>query len=1038
MKKTQSLKWSISFFMLLVSLQISFAQQLSISGVIMDSNEEPIIGATILEVGTTNGTTSNYDGIFSLNVKQESTIQISFIGYESLKFKADNLPSKIVLQENATELSDLVVTGYMSQRKADLTGAVTVVDVKDIKEGVFSDPITTLQGKVPGMRITSTGSPSGSATIQIRGVGTLNNNDPLYIIDGMPTKSGIKQLNPSDIESLQVLRDASSASIYGSRASNGVIIITTKKAKDGDLRVDFESYLSASQYNSKFKLLDADGYGRVLWRAAINDRKDPSAIQNLYQYDWNGDYSNPILNSVTPNEFLDPPANTMRSANTDWLDAIMRTGYTQSYNVALSKGTKTGSSRFSINYYDNKGIIKESEYERITARLNTSYNLLDGKLLIGENLSLSRAVTHGDHGALDIAFKAPSLIPIHTIDGVGWGGPASGMSDRHNPVRIIEDNKQNYTTNLKLIGNIFATVHLHKNLTFNTNFGIDYINTTYRNMYLTYKSGFLSDNTNRVTNFNGQTSRLSWSNTLNYSKVIDKHSFDAVGGVEIFKDIYDWFSATADQLADESPEFMFLNAATGIKSNSGVKEEHRLLSYFGKINYNYNNKYLTSFTLRRDGSSRFGINNQYGLFPAFSFGWRINNEEFFPKNTVLTDLKLRFGWGQNGNQEINNEATYTIYVPAYEGQGWSTAYDMDGNNSGTLPAGYRITRRGNEDLKWETSTQTNIALDFELVNKLTGSLDLYVKETDDILVQPPYLAAVGEGGYRWTNGASLKNSGFELSLDYSDKTKNGIGYNISANVGHYKNEVTKLPKEVIHSYGGDGKEQTILGRPINSWFGYVADGIFKTQEEIDSHAKQTGKNLGRIRYKDINGPEGVPDSLISNLDRTWMGNPHPGIVYGVNFAFDYKNFDLTLFFQGEGFKKVDNGFYKNTFNFWAVSDAMTNKGEQLLDAWSPQNPNSNIPALSLLNTNDEGRFSTFHIESGGYLKLRTLQFGYSLNQNLINKIHMKSLRIYLQAQDVFSIYRRRGNTPFTGVDAENPSTQYPRPLILTIGINASF
>lgn len=1038
MYKILNLKKSIIVPILFCWVQIVFAQKITIRSTVADLNNGSIIGATILEKGTSNGTVTDYDGNFSLNVSKGSIIQISYIGYETLEFEVTNLPKKIIMQETAMALSDLVVTGYMSQRKADLTGAITVVDVNDMKEGVYSDPITTLQGKVPGMRITSTGSPSGSATIRIRGVGTLNNNDPLYIIDGMPTKSGIKQLNPSDIESLQVLRDASSASIYGSRASNGVIIITTKKAKEGELKVDFESYFSASTYNSKFKLLDTDGYGRVLWRAAVNDGKNPNNIQSLYQYDWNEDYSNPILNSATPYKFLDPPANTMRAVDTDWLDAIMRTGFIQSYNLALSKGTKTSSSRFSINYYDNKGIINKSEYERLSARLNTSYNMLDGKLIIGENLSMNRAVTHGDHGALDIAFKAPSLIPIRTIDGIGWGGPASGMSDRHNPVRIIEDNKQNYTTDLKLIGNIFASLQLHESLMFNTNIGTDYINTSYRNMYLTYKSGFLSDNTNRVTNFNGQTTRLSWSNTLNYNKVFDKHSIGAVAGIETYQDVYEWFNATADEFANESPEFMFLSAATGIRNNSGSKSEYRLLSYFGKINYNYDNKYLASFTLRRDGSSRFGMNNQFGLFPAISFGWRINNEKFFPQNTAITDLKLRFGWGQNGNQEINNEATYTIYIPDYTGQGWSTAYDMDGNNSGALPAGYRITRRGNEDLKWETSTQTNIAIDFELINKFSGSLDLFVKETDDILVQPPYLAAVGEGGYRWTNGASMKNSGFEFIIDYADKMKNGLGYNISVNLGHYRNEVTKLPKEVVHSYGGDGKDQTILGKPLNSWFGYVADGIFKTQEEVDIHAKQTGKGLGRIRYKDINGPEGSPDALINNLDRTWMGDPHPGIVYGVNLEFDYKNFDFTLFFQGEGFKKVDNGFYKNTFNFWAVTDAMTNKGEQLLDAWSPQNPNSNIPALSLLNTNDEGRLSTFHIESGGYLKLRSLQFGYSLKQNILEKINMKSLRFYIQAQDVFSIYKRWGNNPFTGVDAENPSTQYPRPCILTLGIKASF
>lgn len=423
MYKTKILKRIIAFLSFIVFLQLSIAQQMPIKGKIVDQNDVPIIGATIFVKGTTIGTVSDIDGDFSLNLSKGGTLQISYVGYTTLEFKATNLPTIVVMKEDATSLSELVVTGYMTQRKADLTGAVSIVDVNDMKESGYSDPIKSLQGKVPGMRITSDGDPTSSATIRIRGVGTLNNNNPLYIIDGMPTKSGIKDLNPNDIESLQVLRDASSASIYGSRASNGVIIITTKKAREGDLKVDFESYLSTSTFKSKFNLLDTEGYGNVFWRAAVNDGKDPNKVQQLYDFDWNKDYSNPILNSATPYEFLNPPANTMKAANTNWLDEIMRTGFTQSYNLALSKGTKTGTSRFSLNYYDNKGIIKGSGYERITARLNTSYNLLDGKLVVGENLSLSRAVSNGYHDAMYLAYISPSLIPVHTVDGIGWGGP---------------------------------------------------------------------------------------------------------------------------------------------------------------------------------------------------------------------------------------------------------------------------------------------------------------------------------------------------------------------------------------------------------------------------------------------------------------------------------------------------------------------------------------------------------------------------------------------------------------------------------------
>jgi len=480
---------------------------------------------------------------------------------------------------------------------------------------------------------------------------------------------------------------------------------------------------------------------------------------------------------------------------------------------------------------------------------------------------------------------------------------------------------------------------------------------------------------------------------------------------------------------------MWPSAGIGEMYATGSATGYSLISLFGKVDYVYDDRYLASVTMRRDGSSRFGIENRYATFPAFSAGWRISQESFMTDaKDVVSDLKLRVGWGQTGNQEIANNANRTLIIANYIGEtgagtNTGTAYDIEGNNSGMLPSGYQLIQRANDYVKWETATQTNVGLDFGLFNQtLYGSADWYFKNTTDILVDPPYLAAIGEGGNHWLNGASMENKGLEFQLGYRGKTSFGLSYDLTGNISGYRNKITKLPESVVNNYGGNGTTDNILGKPINSYYGYVADGLFQTQDEVDQYAAQTGKGVGRIRYKDVN-----LDNVIDEKDRTWLGTPHPDFEYGLSIVLDWHGFDFTAFFQGMSGNEVNNTV-KRFSDFWAVDELGSNKGTRVLNAWSPTNTGSNIPALSFSDLNNEKRFSSYYIESGSYLKLRNLQLGYSLPANLIRKLKLDKTRVYVSGQNLMTL----NNSQFTGLDPENPNLGYPISTTITFGLNVGF
>ena len=1034
---TVARRWVLSVVALLLC-SMAYSQQ-TVTGTIVDETGETVIGATIIEKGTTNGTVSDFDGNFSINVKAGSTLVFSYVGYLTQELPAQD-GMKVTMHDDALSIEEVVVTGYTTQRKADLTGAVSVVSPSDLAKQNENNPIKAMQGRVPGMNISADGSPSGSATVRIRGIGTLNNNDPLYIIDGVPTKAGMHELNGNDIESIQILKDAASASIYGSRAANGVIIITTKRGKEGKVRIDFDASIALQTYTNKMKVLNAKQFGQVMWQGYVNDGLDPNMNGLGYNFDWGYDAKGqPVLNNITMNKYLDA-AGTTPAADTDWFDQTTRKGIIHQYNLSLSNGSERGSSFFSLGYYKNKGIIKSSDFERYSARINTDYKLLKigerNVITIGEHFTLNRtSEVSAPGGFLQNVLQFNPSLPVYTTDGQ-FAGPVGGYPDRENPVARLKRNSDNRYTYWRTFGDVFLNVNPIDNLNIKTTFGLDYAQKEQRIFTYPITEGTVANPTNAVEPKQEHWTKWMWNIIATYNLEKGNHRADAMVGMELNREDDTSFSGKAYDFAVLNPDYMWPNAAVGESEAYGYGEGYTLVSYFGKLNYNYADRYLLSLTMRYDGSSRFGKNNRYGTFPSISAGWRINEEKFMKDINWLDNLKLRASWGQTGNQEISNIARYTIYESNYGeagfgGQSYGTSYDIEGSNGGkTLPSGFKRNQLGNDDLKWETTTQTNLGVDFGMFrNALYGSFEWYFKKTKDILVFMPGIGVMGEGSSQWINAGEVENKGFEFNIGY----RGNIGdfhYDLSGNVGTYRNKVTKLPETIAANgtFGGNGVK-SVIGHAMYSQVGYVYDGIFKSQEEIDNHATQNGAGLGRIRWKDLD-----KNGMINEADQTWIYDPTPDFTWGLNIYLQYKDFDLTMFWQGVQGVDVISDLKKETDLWSGLNISNLNKGDRLLNAWTPQNNGSNIPAISTMDNNNEKRVSTYFVENGSFAKLRTIQLGYNLPKTICNKMYMERLRLYLSAQNLLTIKSKK----FTGVDPENANYGYPIPLNITFGLNVSF
>ena len=1032
----------ISGLVLALLCTMSTLAQVQVSGTVTDNVlGEPIIGASVVEVGTTNGTITDLDGNFSLQVKSGAQLQFSFVGYVTqVLAAAPNM--NVVLSEDNELLEEVVVTGYTTQRKADLTGSVAVVQTKGLKTSSDTDPMRALQGKVAGMTITSNGSPAATATVRIRGIGSFNSNqDPLYVIDGVPTTSALNTLNMNDIESMQVLKDAASASIYGSRAANGVIIITTKSGKkDQKVKVDFSASAQASFYNSqsKMKLSNTYQYATTMAQAALNDGLDPVIYAQNYGLNLNAANGVPITayDPVTGqnvnftvgglyNGYINTNQ-TMIFSDTDWLDAISRTGFTQSYDISISHGTDKSTQMFSVGYKKANGILKYTDFENIAVRMNSTYNI-NKVVSVGENFTLTYS-DQVDCQPLENALKMSPTVPVYEKDGVTFGGPVGGMSDRQNPLRELYQNRDNRLTMWRLFGNGYINLKPIKGLDIRSNFGLDYNASFIHSMTYTFVSDIVREDTPKTGV--GQTNDLkwNWSTTANYLVPLpEDHTLTVLGGVELYKQQVIDISGNAEEFAVENALYMWPSAATGTQKLYGGQAGYTLVSLFGKLDYNWPGLLLASFTIRRDGSSRFGKNNRYGTFPAASLGYRLSKHLH---QDWLDDLKLRASWGQTGNQAIANSARYTILTADYgSGRDASTAYDLKAEGSGTYPSGYRVTQTGNDNIKWETATQYNVGLDYAFFsNSLYGTVDAYIKKVKDMLINPAYLGSVGEGGASWQNGPSLENKGMEFTVGYRNKTPFGMTYNINANLDFFRNKVTYLPETTTGSYAHTAYENLVEAKvPYGSIVGYVVDGLFQSREEVLASGQENAR-LGGLKYADLDG-----NGIINSNDQTWIFNPVPDFSYGLNIELGYKSFDFAMFWQGVHGQDVYNG-QKFQTDFFSLTDPGSNKGSRMMDAWTLGNTSSSIPALTTSNVGDEGRTSSYFVENGGYLKLRSLQFGYSLSEKLLKKAHMSNARVYVSGNNLLTIK----SSSLTCSDPENPGWAYPIATSVSLGIQLGF
>lgn len=1024
------------------------ADHFLIRGQITDDHQKPIEGVSVQVLNTNLGTVTDDLGHYQLSVPDpQGSLLITAVGFlrDTVLMNGQHQIDRSLKPGNG-DLDMIVVTGYMKQKKADLTGSISVVSAKDLnKNHGVTNIMQALQGVVPGMHITTDGNPVGNTGIQIRGLTSINGASPLIVIDGVPSGNmNLRDINANNIASMQILKDAASASIYGAQGGAGVILIETKKGHRGKAKISYNGSVGFSQVANPVPMMNTSQYGRALWQAAVNDGQDPNNATQIYDYDWHkNDQGIPVLDKVTPIKYLNKDS-TMIAANTNWLDEISRLGLQQDHQITVSGGSENSRTLFSLNYNENQGTQLYTGYKRFTARLNSSYDLLDHHLTIGENLEVSH-MRLNDQNQMHNALVEPPIVPVHTTDG-GWGGSAVslGMDDYWNPVRELTLNKGNNNKYNKLFGNIYADINFLKHFHYRSQFGLVYTQGYHRNIQFTFEEGGGKfQPINAVDQWFFQTTTLSYTNTLDYQLQTGKHNLDVLVGTEATKYQTEDMSGNRQGLAFENYDYAYLGTATGNMAVTGGGDRYNFLSYFGKFNYAYDSRYLLSGTLRYDGSSKFGANHKYGLFPALSAGWRISQEAFMKSLTAISDLKLRASWGMNGNTSTtSSNASKTFFVADYNG----TSYGIGGQETGGLPSGFRKMQTGNPDLKWESDRQTNIGLDFGLFGqRLAGTFDYYHRFTDGMLYNPPYPGVLGEGANKWYNGASMVDKGFEFQLTYNSDPARPFRYSVTGNISHNKNEIVSVPNTVLYTYGGSAlKGDNIIGHAYHSYYGFITDGLFTTQEAVDNSPDQPGKGIGRIKYMDISGPDGKPDGKIDyDYDRTWIGSWDPKVEFGLGLNASYKQFDFSMFWQGLAGNTVSNGWktYSDFWNVWVQSGF--NHPTRILDAWSPGHPNSTIPALSLTNANDELRTSTYFMESGSYLKMRNIQLGYTVPAAISSSIGIDKLHFYIVALNLINIKKSWGDNAYTGPDPENfTGNDYSNPYVLPrtfkFGLDVSF
>lgn len=986
-------------------------QAKTVTGTVTDVSGEPIIGANIRIKGTTTGTITDIDGNFSIEAKPQSVIEVSYIGYLTQETVINNQKSiRFLLKEDTKTLDEVVVIGYGVQKKADLTGSVANINTEKLNTQSNANIGQALQGKIAGVDIVSQGGAPGSGTrIMVRGIGTLNNASPLYIVDGMYMNS-IDHINPNDIASIDVLKDASSAAIYGSRAANGVIIVTTKEGSntEGKPIIDLSVNLGISTASKFLDMLDAKGWAEVttIARQAIGK---------------------PALDMAT--DLANKPDN-------DWQDIMFRPALMQNYNLSVKGGGKYSTYYTGLGYFNQDGIVKGTNYQRYNIQSKNDYKR--GIFSAGTNLIISFSHDKPLHQELrggmigTILQRVPTLEKYDDTREGGYGGTYGDVVNIPHPLAIIDDNiMDRYNENVKIFANLYAQIELFKGLKYKLNLTPDFSFERYKNYLNKYDFGLATNSITQLTERQRRRRNILVENLLTFDRTFGEHKISALAGYTYQDSRFRHIQAYGEGLPQGLEE---IDAATTNRSNEGNSWRSVLTSILGRVFYSYQNKYLFTATIRRDGSSKFGKNNRYGYFPSFSLGWNVAEEKFMENVHWLDQLKLRGGYGVLGNQEIDNyqySSTITTGINYPDGNG--------GLLQGAFPKNF-----ANPDIKWEETAMTNVGIDFMAFNnRLSLTADYYVKNTKDILLTVPIPISSGGANDPIRNAGKIRNNGFEFNLGWMDQPNPDISYGINLIGSFNKNKVIAMGSESGSIKGGSTNQnittsETKAGYPIGGYWLISTAGYFNSQEEVDAYAKD-GKKIqpaaepGDIKFVDANN-----DGVINDDDRVFQGSPFPDFTFALNGNMRYKNFDLSIGLQGVLGNKIYNATRQTLEDVTKGSNFLAS----CLDYWTPENKNASHPRLTWDDPNRNTRAeSDRYLENGSYLRLRSVQLGYTFPQTWF-KGAIQHARVYINAENLFTITSYSGYSPDVNADNANyrgfDNFIYPTNRTFMLGLNVTF
>ena len=986
-------------------------QAKTVTGTVTDVSGEPIIGANIRIKGTTTGTITDIDGNFSIKAEPQSVIEVSYIGYLTQETVINNQKSiRFLLKEDTKTLDEVVVIGYGVQKKADLTGSVANINTEKLNTQSNANIGQALQGKIAGVDIVSQGGAPGSGTrIMVRGIGTLNNASPLYIVDGMYMNS-IDHINPNDIASIDVLKDASSAAIYGSRAANGVIIVTTKEGSntEGKPIIDLSVNLGISTASKFLDMLDAKGWAEVttIARQAIGK---------------------PALDMAT--DLANKPDN-------DWQDIMFRPALMQNYNLAVKGGGKYSTYYTGLGYFNQDGIVKGTNYQRYNIQSKNDYKR--GIFSAGTNLIISFSHDKPLHQELrggmigTILQSVPTLEKYDDTREGGYGGTYGDVVNIPHPLAIIDDNiMDRYNENVKIFANLYAQIELFKGLKYKLNLTPDFSFERYKNYLNKYDFGLATNSITQLTERQRRRRNILVENLLTFDRTFGEHKISALAGYTYQDSRFRHIQAYGEGLPQGLEE---IDAATTNRSNEGNSWRSVLTSILGRVFYSYHNKYLFTATIRRDGSSKFGKNNRYGYFPSFSLGWNVAEEKFMENVHWLDQLKLRGGYGVLGNQEIDNyqySSTITTGINYPDGNG--------GLLQGAFPKNF-----ANPDIKWEETAMTNVGIDFMAFNnRLSLTADYYVKNTKDILLTVPIPISSGGANDPIRNAGKIRNNGFEFNLGWMDQPNPDISYGINLIGSFNKNKVIAMGSESGSIKGGSTNQnittsETKAGYPIGGYWLISTAGYFNSQEEVDAYAKD-GKKIqpaaepGDIKFVDANN-----DGVINDDDRVFQGSPFPDFTFALNGNMRYKNFDLSIGLQGVLGNKIYNATRQTLEDVTKGSNFLAS----CLDYWTPENKNASHPRLTWDDPNRNTRAeSDRYLENGSYLRLRSVQLGYTFPQTWF-KGAIQHARVYINAENLFTITSYSGYSPDVNADNANyrgfDNFIYPTNRTFMLGLNVTF